>query len=83
VSQGKRPPGKKSPWQKTHPRDKNPPAPDTQQATTYSIAAVAGNWTILVSYWFSHHDGKTNTELITEHIFVMAAMYVYTYRLIC
>ena len=31
-----------------HPRTKIPPAPDTQQAATYSIAAVAGNWTILV-----------------------------------
>ena len=30
------------PWTKAPP-DKNPPAPDTQQAATYSIAAVAGN----------------------------------------
>jgi len=42
------PPGKKSPGHKT-PRTKISPAPDTQQAATYSIAAVAGNWTILVS----------------------------------
>ena len=49
---GHKPPGQKSPGQKTPrtkaPPDKNPPAPDTQQAATYSIAAVAGNWTILV-----------------------------------
>jgi len=34
---GIRPPGQK------HPRTKIPPAPDTQQAATYSIAAVAGS----------------------------------------
>jgi len=51
------PPAKSAPGQKTpgekvprakDPRTKIPPAPDTQQAATYSIAAVAGNWTILV-----------------------------------
>jgi len=47
VPPGKRPPGKKSPGQKT-PRTKIPLAPDTQQVATYSIAAVTGNWTILV-----------------------------------
>ena len=43
----KSPPGQKTPRTKAPP-DENPPAPDTQQAVTYSIAAVAGNWTILV-----------------------------------
>jgi len=43
----KSPPGQKTPGQKS-PRPKVPPgkrplAPDTQQAATYSIAAVAGN----------------------------------------
>jgi len=47
VPPDKIPPGKKSPGQKT-PRTKIPPAPDTQQVATYSIAAVEGNWTILV-----------------------------------
>ena len=37
-----------SPPNKSTPGQKIPPAPDTQQAATYSIAAVAGNWTILV-----------------------------------
>jgi len=36
------PPDKSPPGQKTA-RTKIPPAPDTQQAATYSIAAVAGN----------------------------------------
>ena len=36
------PPGKRPPGQK-HPRTKIPPAPDTQQAATYSVAAVASN----------------------------------------
>jgi len=31
------------------PPTKIPPAPGTQQAATYSIAALAGNWTILVT----------------------------------
>jgi len=39
---GHKPPGQK------HPRTKISPVPDTQQAATYSIAAVAGNCTILV-----------------------------------
>ena len=39
---GHKSPGQKSPGQK-HPRTKI-----TQQAVTYSVAAVAGNWTILV-----------------------------------
>jgi len=38
----KNPPGQKCPRAKD-PRKKIPPAPDTQQAATYSIAAVAGN----------------------------------------
>ena len=54
---GQKTPGKKSPWAKD-PRTKAPrtkilPAPDTQQAATYSIAAVAGNWTILVADLFA------------------------------
>jgi len=36
---------------------------ETEQFTKIMWAAVS-------------HDGKTNTELITEHIFVMAAMLV-------
>jgi len=46
---GKSPPGKRPPLQK-HPQTKIPSAPDTQQAATYSIAAVAGNWSILVLF---------------------------------
>jgi len=36
--------------ERASPRTKIPPAPDTQQAATYSIAAVSGNWTILVQF---------------------------------
>ena len=51
---GKRPPGQKHPpaknpsGQKT-PREKVPPG---KQAVTYSIAAVAGHWTILVAWMY-------------------------------
>ena len=48
-SPDKSPPGQKTP-RTNAPPDNNPPAPDTQQAATYSIAAVAGNWTILALY---------------------------------
>ena len=48
---GQKTPGERPPGQK-HPRIKIPPAPDAQQAATYSIAAIAGNWTILVFNFF-------------------------------
>jgi len=35
----------------------------------------------LLSYWFSYHDGKTNTELNTEHISVLVAIFVYNFTL--
>jgi len=46
--QDKNPLGQKVAREKVR-RTKIPPAPDTQQAATYSTAVVAGNWTILVT----------------------------------
>jgi len=65
--QPKVPPGKNSSGQKT-PRTKILPAPDTQQAATYSIAAVAGNWTILVFNFFSWKITGINLLFILHNL---------------